>query len=388
MIIFYEKDIMKSKWYEEENKFLRDNYLKMSPKEIGVALNRTECSVQNQLRRFKLNRGLRREWLIEEEEYLKLNYSKIKTSELSVILNRKAEAIVNRANQLGLTKFIHPDENEIIKDYTINLKNVKDMMKQYNCGDDYIYGILKKHNIKTRPQDNSVFGSRHRAWKGCGEISGVNFCKIQYGAKKRNLECNISIEYIWDLFLKQNRKCALSGVDLICNPSNKASMVKSNISLDRIDSSKGYIEGNVQWVHKIVNQTKLDIDENYFIKLCGLISGNIDCDDEDFSFIIDDDRVQNKLWASKNRAKKKGFDFNIDLEYLIELLQKQKYRCSLSKTKLDKNIISLDRIDSSKGYTKDNVQWVDKKINCMKNDLTQQDFINWCRLIYNNRKNI
>ena len=39
-------------------------------------------------------------------------------------------------------------------------------------------------------------------------------------------------------------------------------------SLDRIDSSKGYVKGNVQWVHKDINKMKTDFEQSIFIKLC------------------------------------------------------------------------------------------------------------------------
>ena len=43
-------------------------------------------------------------------------------------------------------------------------------------------------------------------------------------------------------------------------------------SLDRIDNSKGYIVGNVQWVHKQVNFMKGTMEQKEFIKFCKLIS--------------------------------------------------------------------------------------------------------------------
>ena len=43
-------------------------------------------------------------------------------------------------------------------------------------------------------------------------------------------------------------------------------------SLDRIDSSKGYILGNIQLVHRDVNRIKSDFEQDYFIKICKLIS--------------------------------------------------------------------------------------------------------------------
>jgi hypothetical protein len=45
---------------------------------------------------------------------------------------------------------------------------------------------------------------------------------------------------------------------------------------------------------------------------------------------------------------------------------------------------SLDRIDSSKGYVEGNVQWVHKRINIMKNDLSDSEFIEWCRVVSKN----
>ena len=44
---------------------------------------------------------------------------------------------------------------------------------------------------------------------------------------------------------------------------------------------------------------------------------------------------------------------------------------------------SLDRIDSNKGYTKDNVQFVHKDINWMKQDFEQNKFIEYCKKVAN-----
>ena len=43
-------------------------------------------------------------------------------------------------------------------------------------------------------------------------------------------------------------------------------------SIDRIDSSIGYVIGNVQWVHKQVNFMKGTMEQKEFIKFCKLIS--------------------------------------------------------------------------------------------------------------------
>lgn len=72
-----------------------------------------------------------------------------------------------------------------------------------------------------------------------------------------------------------------------------------------------------------------------------------------------------------------------------KLFEKQNRKCALTGEELTfskKNneydgTASLDRIDSSKGYTLDNVQWVHKKINMMKWDLKQDEFISWCKKV-------
>jgi len=66
------------------------------------------------------------------------------------------------------------------------------------------------------------------------------------------------------LFQKQNGKCALSGVEISLLKKSGV----STASLDRVDSSKGYIKGNVQWVHKDVNFMKYNFDESYFLDMC------------------------------------------------------------------------------------------------------------------------
>lgn len=73
----------------------------------------------------------------------------------------------------------------------------------------------------------------------------------------------ITIEQIWELFLKQNRKCALSGELLYFYPEDKR-----NTSLDRKDSDIGYKIDNIQWVHKDLNIMKMDCPNEKFINWC------------------------------------------------------------------------------------------------------------------------
>lgn len=121
-------------------------------------------------------------------------------------------------------------------------------------------------------------GKEHKDWNGVGQISGAfwydHIVRSASGDKGRRKEISLSIdkEYAWKLFLEQNSKCALSGLDLKFPERSKD--LSWTASLDRIDSSKGYVDGNVQWVHKDVNMMKRVYSQEYFIKLCKLISDN------------------------------------------------------------------------------------------------------------------
>lgn len=108
-------------------------------------------------------------------------------------------------------------------------------------------------------------------WKGHEEIPGKYFSHIRSECVRgsRILPFEIGIEQIWDLFLKQDRKCALTGLDIYFN---EKSTDERTASLDRIDSNKGYIIDNVQWVHKDVNNMKQDYEQDYFLKICKLIA--------------------------------------------------------------------------------------------------------------------
>lgn len=84
------------------------------------------------------------------------------------------------------------------------------------------------------------------------------------------------------------------------------------------------------------------------------------------------------LTASKYRAKKRGLEHTITIEDVVipEL-------CPLLQVEMIKNTDtapSLDRIDSSKGYVKDNVMVISRKANVIKNDSTFEEF----ETIYNN----
>ena len=157
--------------------------------------------------------------------------------------------------------------------------------KTYNCVCDCSNSVIRTGTSIRRSENSSCGcfskkGVKHHQWTGVGEISGEFWWShvvrsangdIFKNGNRKPKELSITIEYAWNIFLKQNRKCALSGIEL--SFPKKWKDKNYNASLDRIDSSKGYIEDNVQWVHKHINKMKNAFDQAYFIDICKLIAG-------------------------------------------------------------------------------------------------------------------
>ena len=93
--------------------------------------------------------------------------------------------------------------------------------------------------------------------------------------QRRFKEITITIDDLKDQWTIQNGICPYSGIQLILGSS-----VKTNVnpiyraSLDRIDSSKGYIKGNIQFVSTCINYMKHTLSHDDTIELCKLISKN------------------------------------------------------------------------------------------------------------------
>ncbi len=113
-------------------------------------------------------------------------------------------------------------------------------------------------------------GSKSYNWTGCGAISGSWMKKLRRQAKVRGYELNVSIEYLSSLYENQNKKCAYTDIDIVFGiVDDKQS---KTASLDRIDNTKGYVVGNVQWVHKKINLLKHTLSHKDFVELCKLVA--------------------------------------------------------------------------------------------------------------------
>lgn len=101
-------------------------------------------------------------------------------------------------------------------------------------------------------------------------------------------------------------------------------------------------------------------------------------------------------WLRKyeTSAKLRGLDWLIDLDDVADVFENQAGRCALTGWDLafpetghfQNADASIDRIDSTFGYLKDNIQIVHKKVNMMKQAYSQEEFIEVCVAVANREK--
>lgn len=99
--------------------------------------------------------------------------------------------------------------------------------------------------------------------------------------------------------------------------------------------------------------------------------------------------IQDRWWGLFLRAKKKGWVVDFDKAYLKELWEKQEGKCAVTQISMTFKLftgrvptnMSVDRIDSEKGYIKGNIQLVCMAVNQMKSDMDMETLLYFCREI-------
>ncbi len=99
---------------------------------------------------------------------------------------------------------------------------------------------------------------RHRqeTCEGVGDLTGARWNEMSRKAARRGIPFTISMEDAYRVYVQQHKRCALTGVPLRMIRRHHKHRPHFTASLDRIDSSLGYVAGNIQWVHRIVNFMK------------------------------------------------------------------------------------------------------------------------------------
>ncbi len=152
-------------------------------------------------------------WTQEQDDFLIKNYRERGVTHCALSLKRNNGAVASRALQLGIAK-TRP-------------------VWEYKICPSFIWGAIL-HRVQEKGYDLTITPT--------------------------NIE---------ELYISQQQKCALSGLPIIFGEKSTS---HNTASVDRIDSSKGYIIGNIQLVHKDVNRMKNEFSDSRFFEICHNVS--------------------------------------------------------------------------------------------------------------------
>lgn len=211
---------------------------------------------------------------------------------------------------------------------------------------------------------------------------------IRISKAKKNL--NISAQFLFDLFNKQNGKCFFTHLDIIpirdVIKSIYSHPIWKNASLDRINNDLGYIEGNVRYVARNINLAKNISTDQEIYNYIRIIKGTFnfsDIEKQDLSK-LDFGCLFKTLF---NSGRKNNFLKISDLYYLWDQqggkcfytgvpLRVKTHKDTLAKIQIPFNFqCSVDRTDSSKPYILDNCKLVSVTTNFAKHSLSEKDFL-------------
>ena len=137
---------------------------------------------------------------------------------------------------------------------------------------------------------NSIQDGLHSLCKKCRKVRNAtymsnmkNYIKLmlknaKYNAKRKtkDISVKITVQDIINLYDKQNGLCALTGIEMkheikITIDKKQHIVNRFNMSIDRIDPSKGYVIDNIQLICSIINIMKYILSNDEFIEICKLI---------------------------------------------------------------------------------------------------------------------
>ena len=96
----------------------------------------------------------------------------------------------------------------------------------------------------------------------------------------------------------------------------------------------------------------------------------------------------------KTGAETRGILWNLTLDDVADIMDRQEGRCALTGWDIEfpevgnpqKAPASIDRINSSLGYTKENSQLLTRQVNMMKQSYAQDEFIKVCKAVAENTR--
>lgn len=399
-------------WSQEQENFLRANIYKLSLSEISAHLQRSLSSVKNKAH--KLNILSDKKWTAEEDELLKKKYQALSTEELAKDIGRSYASIVGRAFTLGLAKKHHEwtDEQEDWLKIYFPIRSDEHCARYLNTTESSVINRahkmgLQKKTIKyvsgdikycpTCDKDKDISEFQYKIERD-GYSSRCKECLNENGKKRKISFLPEQEAIIKDLYSKGHGAPEIAEITKFSGKSKMSQFIKqegiSRTSKETHDLKNAAMRGQKFGKLTLIEQLRIDdkphwkcvcdcgnekvINQYYlgYTQSCGCLVTQTGKDHFAWGGY---EEISGALYARyKAGARERNLPFEISKEDMWNQFAKQERKCALTGILLNfgegTNVIaSLDRIDSFKGYTKDNIQWVHKWINVFKSNLPESD---------------
>lgn len=255
--IFTKSLLLKIKMNEN---IIKDNIATLGINKTATLIGITHKTLRKFLKFGNIDNPLKIDkfWDSEKIQYLKQNYGKIDSLKIGQKIGiYSVIAIEDKAYELGLVnngKINRWDtEKRVCKDCKIEYPKTEEFYKVEHC------------------KNNTHFTSR---CKKCDKIYNYKlqsdvplFLKallkrISFDKKRYSKGFDLDFDYLKDMYEKQDGKCKITNIKMTAIRGK--GLFYSNLSIDRIDSKKGYTKGNVQLVCHWANVAKWNLNEDEF----------------------------------------------------------------------------------------------------------------------------
>lgn len=224
-------------------------------------------------------------------------------------------------------------------------------------------------------------------------------------AKRKNLKYDLTIDFLQQLWKLQNGLCAVTKLPLILSKEKgQQKPLPFGPSIDRINPKIGYVKGNVRLVCYISNCCLHDFGIEIFHCIANAYIHNvieIPVYQVASNFRLSEKQQNNKRYRetkkgtitslfneSKKRSKNTNIPFSLTKSEIDNMLIECNGSCALTNIPFDLHFYStytsnpfrpsIDRIDTNKGYVKENVRLVCIAVNYALNEFGEQVFRQVC----------
>jgi hypothetical protein len=125
-----------------------------------------------------------------------------------------------------------------------------------------------KNNIKNFGDKKINYDISQHSANSRDEFTGLRALLRRIKNKYHNHD--VDLDYLKEVWDNQN-KCIYTGVDLVLPKWKGINNPLYTASIDRIDSTKGYVRGNIQYISITSNHAKNSMSHEQMIEFCELI---------------------------------------------------------------------------------------------------------------------